>query len=254
MESNTQAPGEKRVKALDQGLVQARRAAVMSTLARKAFKQRVKALEIGVWYGAGSTSIWLETFMPGSDVVLLDAWRPYASAADVSRDQFGSANWDYAKMDSLSSEAFLSAFLNVRKFENELGDKNVSLIRGKSSALLPMFKDGSFDFIYIDADHKYESVKSDIVNAKRLVNKEFGIICGDDLERLPTEELVTLAKQYKDRDYIKGDYGYHPGVCLAISEEFESVNMSDGFWWVVCRNQEFRVDELTLGHLEDEGS
>jgi hypothetical protein len=250
MESNTAAPGDNRVKAVNQNLAQTRRAAVMSALARKAFKDKVRALEIGVWYGAGSTGIWLENFMPGSDVVLLDAWRPYASAADVSGDQFGSANWDYAKMDSLTSEAFLSAFLNVRKFENELDDKNVSLIRGKSSALLPMFKDGSFDFIYIDADHKYDSVKSDIVNAKRLINKEFGVICGDDLERLPTAELVNLAREYKDRDYIKGDYGYHPGVCLAVSEEFASVNMSDGFWWVVCRNGEFLVDDITFEYLQ----
>jgi methyltransferase family protein len=155
-------------------------------------------------------------------------------------------------MDSLSSEAFLSAFLNVRKFENEIDDKNVSLIRGKSSALLPLFKEDCFDFIYIDADHKYESVKADIVNAKRLVNKKFGIVCGDDLEKLPTPELVDLARQYKDRDYIKGDYGYHPGVCLAVSEEFASVNMSDGFWWVVCKNGEFLTDQLGLEYLQAE--
>lgn len=222
----------------------------MSALARKAFKSSIRALEIGVWYGGGSTNIWLENFMPGSDIVLLDAWRPYASSADVARDEFGAANWDYAKMDSLSSEAFMSAFLNVRRFENDADDKNVSLIRGKSSAILPMFRDDSFDFIYIDADHKYDSVKADIVNAKRLVNKKYGIICGDDLEKFPTEELLELARKYKDRDYIKGEYRYHPGVCLAVSEEFESVNMSDGFWWVVCRNGEFLSDDLSLEYLQ----
>ncbi|MEM5494323.1 class I SAM-dependent methyltransferase [Hoeflea sp. AS16] len=252
MENNNTTRGEDRVKAVNQNLAQSRRAAIMAALARKAFTDKVKALEIGVWYGAGSTNIWLDNFMPGSDLVLVDAWRPYASSADVSGDDFGAANWDYAKMDSLSSEAFLSAFLNVRKFENEIDDKNVSLIRGKSSALLPLFKEDCFDFIYIDADHKYESVKADIVNAKRLVNKNFGIVCGDDLEKLPTPELVDLARQYKDRDYIKGDYGYHPGVCLAVSEEFASVNMSDGFWWVVCKNGEFLTDQLDLEYLQAE--
>lgn len=252
MENDNVTREEELVKAVNQSLVQTRRAAAMAALAKKAFRTKVKALEIGVWYGAGSTNIWLDNFMPGSDLVLVDAWRPYASSADVSGDDFGAANWDYAKMDGLSSEAFLSAFLNVRKFENEKNDKNVSLIRGKSSALLPLFKDACFDFIYIDADHKYESVKSDIVNAKRLVNKKFGIICGDDLEMLPTREIVDLARDYKDRDYIKGDYGYHPGVCLAISEEFASVNMSDGFWWVVCKDGEFLTEGLSLEYLQAE--
>ncbi|MEM5471646.1 class I SAM-dependent methyltransferase [Hoeflea sp. AS60] len=233
------------VKKLDQSLMGSRRSVIMAALSRKAFATSIKALEIGVWYGTGSTNIWLDNFMPGSDVVLVDAWRPYASSADVLIDEFGAANWDYAKMDSLSSEAFLSAFLNVRKFENEQDDKNVSLIRGKSSSILPLLKDDSFDFIYIDADHKYESVKSDIVNAKRLISKKYGIICGDDLEKQPTHELVELAKKYKERDYIKGEYGFHPGVCLAIFEEFEAVNMVDGFWWVVCRNDEFSTSDIT---------
>src|SRR5690606_18737064 len=105
-------------------------------------------------------------------------------------------------------------------------------------------------FIYIDADHKYRSVKDDVVNAKRLINKSYGIICGDDLEFLPTPELVEMAKRFKDRDYLKGDYSYHPGVCLAVSEEFETVNMVDGFWWVVCGNGAFLVDELTPEDLQ----
>lgn len=215
----------------------------MTSLIKGAFKKSIRMLEIGVWYGAGSTSIWLDNCEPGSEIVLLDAWRPYASEADVAGEEFRHG-WNYAKMDSLSSDAFLSAYLNVRRFENERSERNVdvTLIRGDSGRFLNLFKEQIFDFIYIDADHKYESVKTDIVNAKKLINREFGVICGDDLEKLPTPELVGIARKYKNRDYLKGEYGYHPGVCLAVSEEFGSVNMVDGFWWIVCENGSFNSE------------
>lgn len=197
----------------------------------------IRALEIGVWYGTGSTQLWLDNLPTGSDLVLLDSWRPYASTADVSGPELRPTYWDYAKMDSLSTDAFLSAFLNVRRFENECPERriNVSMIRAKAATLLP---NSSFDFIYIDADHKYDSVKQDIVQAKRLIDRRNGVVCGDDLEKLPPPELIELARQHPDRDYLKGSYGYHPGVCLAVAEEFPAVNMVDGFWWIEYRDGE----------------
>lgn len=211
----------------------------MSKLVQSAFTKPVQALEIGVWYGIGSTNIWLENLPEESSLTLLDAWRPYASEADINGTELRPTYWDYAKMDRQTGDAFLSTYLNVRKHENESDTLNVSMIRGKSTEILKLFKDSSFDFIYIDADHKYASVKNDITHAKRLINKNFGIICGDDLEKLPTPELLDLAQAHKDRDYLKGNYCYHPGVCLAIAEEFSTVNMIDGFWWTCCTGGEF---------------
>ena len=102
-------------------------------------------------------------------------------------------------MDDLSTDAFLSAFLKVKKFETENKDRNIKIqmTRGASSSVLPLLKDDSFDLIYIDGDHKYENSKNDIAQAKRLVKKTFGIICGDDLEKLPTPELMAVSKNHK---------------------------------------------------------
>lgn len=250
MTTEPQSPAtQPRPSIVPQNQAQPKRTKAMAALAKAAFPDKARVMEIGVWYGSGSTNIWLDTFADGSELVLIDAWRPYASEADVSGKDFRPTYWDYAKMDGLSTEAFLSAFLNVRRFENENGGKEVSLIRAKASNLLRYFQEDTFDFIYIDADHKYDSVKSDIQNAKRLINKSYGIICGDDLEKCPTPELIDVARQYKDRDYIKGSYGFHPGVCLAVAEEFETVNMVDGFWWVVSDNGSFRTDRLTPSEL-----
>lgn len=233
-----------------QNQAQEKRAHVMAQLVQKAFSKPIRALEIGVWYGIGSTNIWMQNLPRNSDLVLLDAWRPYASDADINGTEFRPTYWDYAQMDRLTGDAFLSTYLNVRKHENESDALNISLIRGNSGRILSLFNDSSFDFIYIDADHKYEAVKNDIAKAKSLINKNFGIICGDDLEKHPTKELIELARHHKDRDYIKGDYGYHPGVCLAVAEEFGSVNMVDGFWWICCSKGEFTTalfqpDELS---------
>ena len=77
------------------------------------------------------------------------------------------------------------------------------------------------------------------------MNKNFGIICGDDLEKLPTEELITVAKMNKNRDFLRQDNEhYHPGVLLSISEEFDRVNMINGFYWIVCINGKFDAEIL----------
>ena len=215
------------------------RMAVLENLIKKHISAPSTVIEIGVWYGLGSTSLWLKNLHPGSHLILLDAWKPYASNADITGMEMRPKFWNYPKMDSLTTEAFLSAFLNIRTFENEFNSFDVTMIRGNSHSVLPLLKADSFDVIYIDGDHKYSSAKADIVSAKHLINKNFGIICGDDLEKLPTPELLDIALQYKDRDYLRGDCNFHPGVCLAVAEEFLHINMVEGFWWVFCVNGAF---------------
>ncbi len=210
----------------------------MQMLMKYAFKHPINVLEIGVWFGLGSTQIWLDNLKPQSNLLLLDSWRPYASQSDLSNMQ-----WDYKSSDNMSTDAFLSTFLNVKKFENEYRDRQISIqmTRGRSKDFLPFLRDDSFDFIYIDGDHRYADSKFDIIQAKRLIKKDFGIICGDDLELLPTNALIEIAKNNTDTDFVKEPQAFHPGVLLAVSEEFDHVNMVNGFWWVICKNGEFNT-------------
>jgi hypothetical protein len=206
-----------------------------------AFQQPVNALEIGVCHADYSTQIWLQTLHNKSKLVLLDSWKPYSSPADITDNQEV-----YQHIDESRTDAFLTAYLNVRKFETQMKDRdiNISLLRGDSKEILPLFAESAFDFIYIDGDHKYDCVKSDIINAKRLVNKEYGIICGDDLELYPAPLLLNVAENNKDRDFIRDPFYFHPGVCLAVHEEFGAVNMVNGFWWIACVNGKFRPNVL----------
>ncbi len=64
------------------------------------------------------------------------------------------------------------------------------------------------DFIFLDADHRYEAVRDDIVKAKSLL-KEGGIIAG--------------------HDYNHDDW---PGVKQAVDEAFPTAELTDSIWCV----------------------
>ena len=111
----------------------------------------------------------------------------------------------------------------------------VTALRGYSKDIIPNFSHNSFDIIYIDAGHDYESVKNDIKNSKPnlIIN---GILCGDDFElefsKVDNEELLIHLNSRKDYclDRKTGLY-YHPGVTMALSEEILTVGSKDGFWF-----------------------
>jgi predicted O-methyltransferase YrrM len=58
-----------------------------------------------------------------------------------------------------------------KRFINEA---NVSLLKGDSAEVLPKIKD-RYDYIYIDADHRFEFVEKDLYNATKILKDE-GII------------------------------------------------------------------------------
>jgi|KBSSwiStaDraftv2_1062776.scaffolds.fasta_scaffold165080_2 hypothetical protein len=202
------------------------------------FDRPIHALEVGTWFGEGSTQIWLEHLPPGSTLTLVDPWRPYASASDLA-----DADWNYAAMDSQVLEAYLSTILAVRRFENaHPGRVSVDIVRGDSERVLQRMRDDQFDFVYVDGDHKYPSVRQNLRDAARLARHDLSIICGDDLEQLPSPDLLEVARAHRDRDYLRDPHNFHPGVMLAVHEQFGEVGMADGFWWVFRKNGRFCAD------------
>jgi predicted O-methyltransferase YrrM len=202
-------------------LWQERRASI-NRVARQFLTKPCDALEIGTWMGKGSTQVWLQTLPAGSSLMLIDAWRPYIAEGEAMAATAG--------MDSLHHVAINTALREVYKSAANLA---VSLVRATSKAFLPLLKDRSFDLIYIDGSHYYLDAKSDMQEAKRLL-RPGGLICGDDLDTAPRDDLIALARQNLDGDLVVLPDGtaFHPGVMLAVSEEFERVNCENGFWWV----------------------
>ena len=209
------------------------RAPAMRAVVRDNFLKPVTALEIGTWFGSGSTQLWIDALPRGSSLFMVDAWARYLT----DRDRDGNVNPSYRLMDKLPQAALTATVRAMFQAEARPdNDTEFVLLRGRASRVLDLFRDGLFDFVYIDGSHYYAEVKRDIALAKRLSKAEFSIVCGDDLETLDPK-LVEVAKLAQDRDFIFYDgVGFHPGVALAVSEEFSEVNTSNGFWWAIRRN------------------
>ena len=139
-------------------------------------------------------------------------------------------------MDSVHHVAIAAALRRVYEYERKTRGE-IFLMRGRASAICRFFKPESFDLVYVDGSHYYADVVEDVRVAKGLV-KDGGVICGDDLELSPSPELLALARRHLDRDFVAGGEDgkwFHPGVLLAVAEEFESVTNHAGFWSVIRR-------------------
>jgi predicted O-methyltransferase YrrM len=214
-----------------------RRREKMKSLATTYFKNPMNMLEIGTWFGVGSTKVWFENLPAGSAITLLDSWRPYIATSEA-----GLGGKGLAAMDKVHHAAIVSSLKQVYRAEQDSRlNHHVTLIRGRSSEVLRNIKAGSFNLIYVDGSHYYKDVKADLMAAKQLLNPEFSILCGDDLEVLPEPSLVEHARAHAGSDFVMNPRGvaYHPGVLLAVSEELPEVNLDNGFWWIYFKNGKF---------------
>lgn len=107
-------------------------------------------------------------------------------------------------------------------------------LRAISKDVLPILRDKYFHLIYVDGDHGYQGVRSDLLETQRLLC-DGGILCGDDLEIQGDECDIKYAKENAHIDFIvdtKTNVAYHPGVTLAVYEVLGKVSLWDGFWAV----------------------
>jgi hypothetical protein len=183
------------------------------------FLKPITCLEIGIWFGKGSTSILMNHLPIGSTLISVDKWDLYLTTEDKKTSEM-------ERLSRLAAHSALNVFL-----DNKEESRRVESIMAKADSikLMTLLPKNSFDLVYIDGSHYYEKVLQEIEQAKRIAKEEFAIICGDDLEKLPNSERVREAKQNLNRDFYNG---YHPGVLLAVYESFEEVNMVNGFWWI----------------------
>lgn len=117
-------------------------------------------VELGVFKGEFTQQI-LRTVKPKM-LYLIDLWE--------YNEDIHSANFD-EKPDMIKN------YEHVKKRYERL--KNVMIKRGYSDQELQKLANDSLDWIYVDADHRYEGVKKDLEIAIKKVKKN-GIIAGDD--------------------------------------------------------------------------
>ena len=208
---------------------------MMSTIEylKKNNHKKIKLLEIGSWFGA-STLTWaqaIDTFFgEQNEIHCVDAWKPFFETSNHESQ-------DYVKeMESLLEKDVVYHIFkhNVKTISNKI---KVITHRKFSD---DFFKENNetYDLIFIDADHSYDSVLKDIQNAKKFI-KDDGIICGDDLNLQLHQVDMNFAELNKSKDFIqdpKTKKNFHPGVTMAVSESFGNVNSWGGYWAIQKSN------------------
>lgn len=196
-------------------------------LSQKAGNYSLNILEIGSWCGSSALT-WgqaLELHNGGrGSLTCIDPWEPF-SDLEVNPDDF-SKNM----ADALAAGEPFEIFQENIKFIADSVETNI--LRGWSKDILPTRPLESYDLVYIDGDHCFEGVSSDIALSCPLV-KEGGILCGDDLELQSHECDASIARDNPKLDYHFDDLSqshYHPGVTLAVGEKFGPVSSWNGFW------------------------
>ena len=131
-----------------------------------------KLIEIGVAYGFHAE--YILTSLSDINYVGVD---PYAANYDPN-DSF--CNDVYSHFGGVNPQEAMDKLYNEVK--NELSNyKNATLMRGTFEEMASNFEDNSVDVIFIDGDHTYEGALKDLQIAYSKVNKQKGIICGDDI-------------------------------------------------------------------------
>jgi len=141
---------------------------------RRKFLQKLPkggvAVEIGVWQGDFSPTI-IELIAP-EKLVLIDPW---AHIEDDSHTEAFVGRTGKDKMDKIFAKV-------IKRFEKEIGAGKVAMIRDFSVPALAQFEAESISFAYVDGDHSYEGVKSDLA-ALFPKMKKGGIMAFDDYHR-----------------------------------------------------------------------
>lgn len=125
-------------------------------------KQGMSCLQIGAF--AGHATEWLVRDLPNCTVTDVDPW------TGSDEDEHRALNW----------QSVIDAYFD--RLLNEIDEQRV-LVRRMTSAefFLRESHDNEYDFIYVDGDHRAQSVLFDAVSAWELL-KVGGIMAFDDYE------------------------------------------------------------------------
>jgi len=139
-----------------------------------------EAIELGVANGEHSSLIY--KILNPKKLYLIDAW-----GLDEAYRELTNENVD---------DLYPSLEKTRKRFE---GKEEVQIIQGKTTTEYLKFGDHKFDFIYIDADHRYGAVKQDLTNwfPKLRIG---GVIAGHDYNKKINNQygVMQAVTEFKD--------------------------------------------------------
>ena len=188
----------------------------LESVVRMVLKDNILVAEVGSWKGM-STSVIAKTVKPfNGRVFAIDHWQ---GSEGVPEHKQAETN------DMLST------------FRHNMGVLGISDIIYpmvmNSETAASIFQDNSLDMVFIDADHRYSQVKSDIERWLPKLKKG-GIICGHDCEEKYTKlgEYTKTINEHLEEDALVGMC--HPGVVKALYDIFQddyNIVPDSSIWW-----------------------
>lgn len=168
---------------------------------------------------------------------ILNQWTGKLYLIDVWRS-LSNEEYDDASNHKNHEDIYSQAMKNIESFEDR-----AYMLRMKSEQAVELFDDYSLDFVYIDANHTYESVKDDI-NLWYPKVKINGIIAGHDFLDLPDYNKENYNKGIKNlpiymtidggHQFYAGMFGVNPAVeefCEEHNYKFNVTQEWMGTWW-----------------------
>jgi predicted O-methyltransferase YrrM len=192
----------------------------LELLVKKVLHENIRVAEVGSWKGM-TTSVLAKTVMDfNGKVFAIDHWKGQQGAPH--------------HISQTNSLDILNVFRDNMQI---LGLDNIYPMVMDSSIAVNIFKDGSLDLVFIDADHIYEFVKKDIQEWYPKVKKG-GIICGHDCEIKYTDlgDYTKVVDTYLKDIAIPGIC--HPGVTKALYDVFQDkyeIMPQSTIWWKIVQ-------------------
>lgn len=185
-----------------------------------------KGVELGSFKGEFAKNI---TTKWEGKLYMIDVWRPLSDE-----------DYDDISNHKNHIDAYSTAMNNIKGFEDK-----TFMLRMVGSEGAKLFADESLDFVYIDANHTYESVKEDIDIWYRKVKKG-GLVMGHDYlpdyfyegKEEKNQALYTFPDGKPEEAEYAGMFGVNPAVDEFAKEKNYKVYKTDEFlatWWFIKR-------------------
>lgn len=156
----------------------------LEELVNSIVKPGFRALEIGSWRGMSAVAIAtiLKNY-PNTKLICVDTWEMY-QGTDASRMWVREGRPDRCR-DFIQNMEALELTLCIE------------MLKGRSERIIPTL-DTQFDFAFIDGNHDFSFVQTDVLNTWPLM-KEGGIMCGHDYSRKHPDVIKVIDRLFLDR-------------------------------------------------------
>lgn len=182
---------------------------VLRALAENVAHSNCLFLEVGSWCGDSTAVLGKVAQKAGGHVVCVDWWlgNPGTELEDLANqtDVF-SIFWNHICREGLQD--------------------TVIPIRSRSDLAANLLKASTFDLIFIDGDHRFETAQADIKNFKSLVRVN-GILCGHDCEGRIEDYDRAFLESGKNCDVFES---VHCGVVLAVGQALGQYDLTHSIW------------------------